>query len=62
MEYKTIGVFDKFCYHCLIKGKTQQQFKFTLKKNIDFNYEIIIDVMYLDRLLVFNAIDTATTF
>lgn len=52
----------KFCHYYPIKGKALQYFKFTLKKNIDFNYEIIIDIMYLNGKPVLHAVDTATTF
>ena len=53
---------NKFCHYCQIKGKTSRRFKFTLKKDINFNYEINVDVIYLDRKPVFHAVDAATAF
>ena len=53
---------NKFCHYCQIKGKSSRRFKFTLKKDVDFNYEIIVDVMYLDGKLVFHVVDVATAF
>ena len=53
---------NKFCHHCQIKGKAPRHFKFTLKKDVDFNYKIIIDVMYLDKKPISRAVDAATAF
>ncbi|KAI1653193.1 hypothetical protein F4813DRAFT_383489 [Daldinia decipiens] len=40
---------NKFCHHCQVKGKAPQRFKFSLKDpDMDFNYEVITDIMYLD--------------
>ncbi len=48
IDHKAIEMINKFCHYCQIKGEAPRQFKFTLKKDIDFNYEIIVDIMYLD--------------
>lgn len=53
---------NKFCHYCKIKSKVPQRFKFTVKKNINFNYKIIINIVYLDRKLVFHTVDTTTNF
>jgi hypothetical protein len=42
--------------------KSSGRFKFTLKDNYKFNYSIIIDVIYLDRKPVLQAVDSATAF
>ena len=62
IEHKNIEMIHKFCHYCQIKGKAPRRFKFTLKKDVDFNYEIIVDVMYLDGKPVFHAVDAATVF
>ena len=38
------------------------QFKFTLKDNHEFNYEVIVNIMYLDSKLVLHLVDSATAF
>ena len=53
---------NKFCHYCQIKGKAPYHFKFILKKDVDFNYKIIIDIIYLDGKLVFHGVDAATAF
>jgi hypothetical protein len=42
--------------------KSSGRFKFTLKDNHEFNYSIIIDVMYLDGKPVLQVVDSATAF
>ena len=53
---------NKFYHYCPIKGKAPQRLKFTLKKNIDINYKIIIDVIYLNKKPILHIVDTTTTF
>ena len=53
---------NKFCHYCQIENKIPEQFKFILKKDVDFNYKIIIDIMYLDKNIVFHVVDAAITF
>ena len=62
IEHKAIKMINKFCHYCQIKGKAPRQFKFILKKDDDFNYKIIVDVMYLDVKPVLHAVDAATAF
>jgi hypothetical protein len=43
-------------------GKSLGRFKFTLKDDYKFNYSIIVDVLYLDRKPVLQAIDLVIAF
>ena len=38
------------------------RFKFTLKDDHEFNYKVIVDIMYIDSKLVLHLIDSATAF
>ncbi len=42
--------------------KSLGRFKFTLKDNYEFNYSVIINVMYLDRKPILQVIDSVTAF
>jgi hypothetical protein len=42
--------------------KSPGRFKFILKDDHEFNYSIIIDVMYLDGKPVLQVVDSATAF
>lgn len=46
--HKTIKIINKFYYYYQIYVETSGYFKFILKKNVNFNYKIIIDIIYLD--------------
>jgi hypothetical protein len=43
-------------------GKSPGRFKFTLKDDYEFNYSVIIDVLYLESKPVLQAVDSATAF
>ena len=45
-----------------MNGKTPGRFKFNLKDDYNFNFEVIIDVMYLDGKPVLQVVDTAIFF
>ena len=63
IDIGTIKEVNKFCHHCQVKGKAPQRFKFTLKDpDVDFNYEVIVDVMYLEERPVLHVVDAATGF
>jgi hypothetical protein len=52
----------KFCHQCQMHEKSPGRFKFTLKDDHEFNYSVIIDVMYLDGKPVLQVVDSATAF
>lgn len=62
IKHKIIEMINKFCHDYQIKGKAPQRFKFTLKKDIDFNYNISVNVIYLSEKPVLHTVDTITAF
>ncbi|KJZ70393.1 hypothetical protein HIM_10197 [Hirsutella minnesotensis 3608] len=62
VEFEAIAMLRKFCHFCQIKADAPRRFKFTLKDDCDFNYELIVDVMHLDGRPVLHAVDLATSF
>ncbi len=52
----------KFCSFCQKYAKSSEQFKFTLKDEINFNYSIIVDVMYIENHLILHVVDDVTRF
>lgn len=52
----------KFCHHCQSYDPAPQRFQFSIKDECHFNYEVVIDVMYIDNKPVLYAIDVATSF
>ncbi|KAJ5379608.1 hypothetical protein N7509_012727 [Penicillium cosmopolitanum] len=57
-----VDYLTKFCHHCQMKGKSPGRFKFTLKDDYEFNYSVIVDVLYLEGKPVLQVIDAATSF
>jgi hypothetical protein len=45
-----------------MNSKSPGRFKFSLKDNYEFNFSIIINVIYLDRKLVLYVINSFTFF
>ena len=43
-------------------AKSPSCFKFTLKDNYDFNYEIIVNIIYINGKPVLHVVDAATAF
>jgi hypothetical protein len=43
-------------------AKLPSKFKFTLKDDYEFNYTVIIDVIYLDSKPVLQVVDSLTSF
>ena len=45
-----------------MNSKAPRRFKFTLKDDFEFNFKIIIDVIYINGKLVLHIVDIATAF
>ncbi|KHJ32289.1 hypothetical protein EV44_g3486 [Erysiphe necator] len=52
----------KFCHHCQKHGKSPGRFRFNIKDEINFNYTIVIDIMYIEGKEMLHVIDEATRF
>ena len=53
---------QKFCHHCQAHDPMPRRFKFRLKDDREFNFEILVDVVYLSGKPVLHVIDSATAF
>jgi hypothetical protein len=51
-----------FCHYCQKYGKSPGRFRFTLKDDINFNYNVIVDVMYISGALLLHIVDEGTRF
>jgi hypothetical protein len=45
-----------------MNGKSPERFKFTLKDDYEFNYSVVIDILYLEGKPVLQVIDLAISF
>jgi hypothetical protein len=62
VEQQAIEKLTKFCHYCQMNSKSPGRFKFTLKDEYEFNYSVIVDIMYLTGKPVLHVIDEATAF
>ena len=62
LDKKALEYLTRYCTHCQMYGKSPGRFKFTLHDDVDFNYCITVDVMYINGALLVHIIDQATRF
>jgi hypothetical protein len=63
IERSAIEQLTKICRRCQLHAPSPHRFKFTLRDDVNFNYEIIVDVMYLEgNRPVLHVVDEATAY
>jgi hypothetical protein len=62
VEKAALKKLTKFCTFCQKYAKSPERFKFTLKDDVNFNYSIIVDVMYIENHPILHVVDDATRF
>jgi hypothetical protein len=60
IEKSALKKLTKFCIFCQKYAKSSERFKFTLKDEVNFNYSIIVDVMYIENSFILHVVDDAT--
>jgi hypothetical protein len=48
INFQAIEYFIKYCHHCQIHERSSSRFNFTLKNDLEFNFNIIVDILYLE--------------
>jgi polyhydroxyalkanoate synthesis regulator phasin len=59
---RTIEHLTKYCSHCQLNAKSPGRFKFSIKEDAEFNYAVVVDIMYIDGSPVLHLVDEATAF
>ena len=54
--------FTRFCIFCQKHGKSSKRFKFILREKVNFNFSIIVNIMYIDNSPILHVIDEGTKF
>ena len=62
VELQVLRYLTKYCEQCQKHGCSPDRFTFTLKDDLDFNYNVIIDIMYIRSKPVLHLVDEATCF
>jgi hypothetical protein len=58
----TIEYLTKYCSHCQLNAKSPGRFKFSIKEDTEFNYTMIVDIIYIDGSSILYLVDEATAF
>lgn len=61
-DKKIINNLIKYCTHCQKYENLPGCFKFTLKDDANFNYSILINIMYIDGHLILHVVDMTIRF
>ena len=62
INYIIIKYLTKFYKHCQLYSKLLGRFKFIFKDNYNFNYQVVINILYLDRKPILYAVNNITIF
>ena len=62
VDKKTLEHLTKYCYFCQKHSKSLGCFCFTLQDNVEFNYCIIVDIIYISRSLLLYIVNKGTRF
>lgn len=52
----------QICHHCQMNDAAPRQLKFNLKDNYNFNYKILVDIMYLNNCNILHVVDSFIAF
>jgi hypothetical protein len=47
INFQAIEYLIKYCHHCQIHEKSSNRFSFTLKDDLEFNFHVIVNILYL---------------
>jgi hypothetical protein len=62
IDKATIKKITKFCHQCQMHSNAPGCFKFTLRDDMEFNYQVLVDIMFIDEKPVLHILDMATSF
>lgn len=62
VDINALKTISEFCHYCQKHGPAPKRFKFTLKDDHEFNYEIFVNIFYLNGQPVLHVVDSATSF
>lgn len=62
IERKALEHLTKYCQHCQKHGKSPGRFKFSLQDDIDFNFNVIVEIMTINGKPILCIVDAATRF
>jgi hypothetical protein len=55
-----IARINRYCHLCQLYSKAPDRFRFMIRDDAEFNYRLIVDVIYIINRPVLHAVDEAT--
>jgi len=62
VDRKAVDHLTKYCSYYQKYGRSLGRFKFTLCEDLDFNYSVYVDIMYINGSLVLYIINKVTRY
>jgi hypothetical protein len=62
VDKNAIGQLTKFCHYCQKYSRSPGRFRFTLRDDVHFNFNIIVDIMYISGAPLLHVVDESTRF
>lgn len=62
IDKKIIDNLTKYCMYYQKQENLPGRFKFIFKEDANFNYLILVDIMYIDGSLILHVVDEASRF
>ncbi len=62
IEKSVLEKLIKFCIFCQKHEKSSERFRFILRNDVNFNFFIIVNIMYVENSFILHVIDEATRF
>jgi hypothetical protein len=62
VEKSALNKLSKFCTFCQKHGKSSERFKLVLRDDVNFNFLIIMNIMYIENNLILHVVDETIRF
>jgi hypothetical protein len=62
MQKSVVKKLIRFCGFCQKHEKSSERFKFILRDDVNFNFSIIVNIMYIENNLILHVIDESRVF
>ena len=62
IDKKVTERLTQFCHQCQMHGTAPGRFKFTLTDDLEFNFQVLVDIMFINNRPVLHIVDAATSF
>jgi hypothetical protein len=62
VESRVIEHLNKYCHHCQMHEKSSERFSFSIKDDFEFNFNILVNILYIDSKPVLHLVNEAIRF